>query len=93
MGGLPVLNESGPERCSCSPFPIRGGKWQISETAGPSALGAGRRGALYDVTAGCVEMVAVDITGDALAAGNAQGLPRRHLFFQANLGGNTYPST
>ena len=82
-------SESGREEVYARPFPMRGGKWQISVDGGTHPRWSKSGKELYYRRENAVWVVAVDITGDALRAGTPEKV-FEGPFLQANLGGNTY---
>jgi serine/threonine-protein kinase len=81
--------ESGREEVYVRPFPMRGGKWQISVDGGSHPRWSRDGKELYFRRENGVMVVAVDITGDALDAGTPEKV-FDGPFLQANIGGNTY---
>ena len=81
--------ESGRDEVYVRPFPMRGGKWQISVEGGshPRWSGDGRQ--LYFRKDNGVMAVDIDVTGDALRAGSPTRL-FEGPFLQAAFGGNVY---
>jgi Tol biopolymer transport system component len=81
--------ESGRSEVYVRPFPMRGGKWQISVAGGTHPRwGPGGR-ELYFRNGNAMMMVEVEVRGDALRA----GAPGEHFegpFVQAAIGGNVY---
>ena len=81
--------ESGADQIYVRPFPMRGGKWQISVDGGSHPRWSKNGKELYFRRENSVMMVALDITGDALRAGTPEKV-FEGPFLQANIGGNTY---
>jgi serine/threonine-protein kinase len=82
-------SESGREEVYVRPFPMRGGKWQISVDGGSHPRWRRNGKEIYYRRENAVMVVPVDVSGEALHAGTAQKV-FDGPFLQATLGGNTY---